>query len=135
HGVELYGNGVMVSRMLLAERPEVVQGLVRAVHRGVMDTIADPDAAMDALVRREPLIDRKLEKQRLLYTLQNVVFTDESRRIGLGDVDDARLQRAIAQVAQVFALPAAPSAEVVFTRAGLPPRGQRLPAPWARLRH
>ncbi|GAA5236316.1 ABC transporter substrate-binding protein [Verticiella sediminum] len=129
HGVELYGNGVMVSRKLLAEQPAVAAGLIRAIHRGLMDTIADPDAAIEALARREPLIDREIEKERLRYTLQNVVFTDEVRRIGLGDIDDARMQRAIAQVVDVFGLPATPTVDQVFSRAALPPRDARLVAP------
>ncbi|RYF65190.1 MAG: ABC transporter substrate-binding protein, partial [Comamonadaceae bacterium] len=46
HGVELYGNGMMVSQQLLRDKPEAVAGLVRAVNQAVRDTIADPDAAI-----------------------------------------------------------------------------------------
>ncbi len=125
HGVRLYGNGVMVSQAMLAERPEAVAGLVRAVHRGIADAIADPDAAMAALAKREPLINQELEKRRLLYTLDNIMLTDESRRIGLGDVDDARMQDAIEQVVKVFDLPQTPTVQAVFDRQFLPALDQR----------
>ena len=49
HGIELYSNGVLVSPALLKDRPQAVAGLVRAIHKGVRDTIADPDAAIEAL--------------------------------------------------------------------------------------
>jgi NitT/TauT family transport system substrate-binding protein len=55
HGVDLYGNGVMVSQQLVKDKPEAVAGLVRAVNKAVRDTIADPDAAIAALMKREPL--------------------------------------------------------------------------------
>jgi len=129
HGVRLYGNGVMVSQRLLQERPAAVAGLVRAIHRGVADAIRDPDAAMDALAKREPLIDRALEKRRLAYTLENIIMTDETRRIGLGDVDDERMGAAIAQVAEVFKLPNQPAASAIFDRQFLPARDARMVAP------
>lgn len=125
HGVQLYGNGVLVSQALLRDKPEAVRGLVRAINRGVQDAIADPDAAIDAVARREPLIDRKLEKQRLAYTLQTVMDTPESRRIGLGDIDDVRMTEAIGQVEQVFGLPAKPQASAIFDRSFLPPLAER----------
>ena len=42
HGVELYGNAVMVSPKFAAEKPEAVQGFLRALTKGVRDTVADP---------------------------------------------------------------------------------------------
>jgi NitT/TauT family transport system substrate-binding protein len=60
---------VLVSQQLLKDKPQAVAGLVRAIHKAVRDTVADPDAAMAALMKREPLLNKALEKRRLLYTL------------------------------------------------------------------
>lgn len=128
HGVDLYGNGVMVSRALLRERPDAVAGLVRAVHRAVLETVADPDAAIAALAKREPLLDAALEKRRLLYALRTVVLTPAAVRAGLGDVDDARMARAIGQLREAFELPRAPAPGEVFDRRFLPPAAARRPA-------
>lgn len=125
HGVDLYGNGVMVSRALLRDRPEAVAGLVRAIHRAVLDTIADPDAAIAALAKREPLLDVALEKRRLLYTLRTVMLTPSVAQAGIGDVDDARMGRAIAQLRTAFELPRAPAPGEVFDRRFLPPAAAR----------
>jgi NitT/TauT family transport system substrate-binding protein len=125
HGVDLYGNGVLVSRSFLRERPDAVAGLVRAIHRAVRDTLADPDAAMTALNAREPLLDAALEKRRLLYAQRTVMLTPEVGARGLGDVDDARMGRAMAQLQQAFSLSRAPAPQEVFDRRFLPPLAER----------
>jgi len=125
HGVDLYGNGVLMSRAFLRDKPEAAAGLVRAIHRAVRDAVADPDAAMAALTRREPLLDAALEKRRLAYTLRTVMLTPETAARGIGDVDDARMTRAIAQLQQAFDLPRQPPADEVFDRRFLPPLSER----------
>jgi NitT/TauT family transport system substrate-binding protein len=125
HGVDLYGNGVVVSRRLLNDKPQAVAGLVRAVNKAVRDTVADPDAAIAALMKREPLLNAALEKRRLLYTLRTVMLTPEVAAAGLGDVNDARMARAIGQVKEAFELANAPPAGEVFDRRFLPPLAQR----------
>ena len=125
YGVELYGNGVMVSPQLLKDKPEAVGGLVRAVNKAVRDTIANPDAAIAALMKREPLLNKDLEKRRLMYTLKTVMLTPEVATQGLGDVSDARMARAIGQVKEAFELANAPAAGEVFDRRFLPPLAER----------
>jgi len=125
HGVDLYGNGVLVSRQLLRDKPQAVAGLVRAIHKAVRDTVADPDAAIAALMKREPLLNAALEKRRLLYTLRTVMLTPEVAAAGMGDVDDARMARAIGQVKEAFELANAPAAAEVFDRRFLPPPVER----------
>jgi NitT/TauT family transport system substrate-binding protein len=125
HGVDLYGNGVLVSRQLLRDKPQAVVGLVRAVNKAVRDTVADPDAAIAALMKREPLLNQALEKRRLLYTLRTVMLTPEVATGGIGDVNDARMTRAIGQVKEAFELANAPAAGEVFDRRFLPPLAER----------
>jgi len=125
HGVDLYGNGVLVSRSFLREQPEAAAGLVRAIHRAVRDTVADPDAAMAALKSREPLLDVAIEKRRLLYALRTVMLTPEVAARGVGDVDDARMARAMGQLQQSFGLARLPAAGEVFDRRFLPPLEER----------
>lgn len=125
HGVDLYGNGVVVSRQLRKDKPQAVAGLVRAINRALRDTVADPDAAIAALMKREPLLNAALEKRRLLYTLRTVMLTPEVATGGVGDVNDARMTRAIAQVKEGFELANAPAAGEVFDRRFLPPLAER----------
>ena len=55
HGIALYGNGIVVSPTLIKEQPQVVAGLVRAIHKGLRDAMANPDAAIEALARQKDL--------------------------------------------------------------------------------
>jgi NitT/TauT family transport system substrate-binding protein len=125
HGIDLYSNGVMVSAALRKERPEAVAGLVRAINRGVREAIADPDAAIAAIAKVEPLINKDIEKRRLAYTLGNIIRTDESHRLGLGDLSDERLTRATAQLSKAFTLARLPAPAEVFDRSFLPPAAAR----------
>ena len=125
HGIELYSNGILVSQQLIKDKPQAVAGLVRAIHKGLRDTIANPDAAIESLARREPLINKDLEKRRLMYALQTVMFTPEVAAAGVGDVNDERLKRSVAQLAAVFELPRQPAPAEVFDRRFLPPLAER----------
>jgi NitT/TauT family transport system substrate-binding protein len=44
--VDMVANGIITNEKLIAERPALVKGFVKALMRGITDTIADPDAAM-----------------------------------------------------------------------------------------
>ena len=125
HGIELYSNGILVSQQLIKDKPQAVAGLVRAIHKGLRDTIANPDAAIESLARPEPLIDKDLEKRRLMYALKTVMFTPEVAAAGVGDVNDERLKRSVAQLAGVFELPRQPAPGEVFDRRFLPPLAER----------
>jgi len=125
NGLDLYSNGVMVSRTLAAEKPDAVRGLLRAIDRALRETIADPQAGIAAVTATEPLVDGKAELARFDFAVRRVVATDETRRLGLGDLDDARLDRSIATIAAAYDLPRTPSAGEVFDRSFLPPLGER----------
>ena len=47
HIPELYGMALMVNRQLAADEPHTVKALLRALNRGLVDTVADPQAAID----------------------------------------------------------------------------------------
>ncbi len=96
-GIDLYGNGILVSQALIRERPQTVARLVRATHKGIRDSVADPDAAIAALARREPLINRDLEKRRLLYPLRTTMLTPEVQANGFGEVFDRRFLPPVAE--------------------------------------
>ena len=125
YGMDLYSNAIVFSRSFAKENPKAVAGFVRAVNRAINDSLANPEAAMDAVMKREPLLKRDVEKERLVATVKEEMNHPEIARIGLGDVDSARLKRAIAMVVDANGLPRTPSNDEVFDRSFLPPRDQR----------
>lgn len=125
-GLDLYSNGVLVTAKLAKENPRAVTGLVKAVNHAVNDCIAQPDACIDNLGRNEPLLNKDIEKRRMLYVLKSNVLTPEAVQIGLGDVNDSRMSRAIFQIVDSYELARSPAATEVFNRSFLPPKQDRL---------
>ena len=65
------------------------------------------------------------ERDRLVATVRDEMNHPEVGRIGLGDVADERLARAIDILVEADRLPRRPAPEEVFSRAFLPPLGER----------
>jgi NitT/TauT family transport system substrate-binding protein len=126
-GLDLYSNGIMVSPKLAKEHPEAVKGLLRAINRSLRETIENPDAAIDLLAAEEPLINKDIERRRLLYVYETLIDTPEARELGIGDVGEARLKSAIATIAASFELPKVPSPGEIFDRSFLPVKTDRMP--------
>jgi NitT/TauT family transport system substrate-binding protein len=125
YGMDLYSNAVVFSRAFARENPRAVAGFVRAVNRAINDSVANPEAAMDTVMKREPLLKRDIEKERLLATIKEEMSHPEIARIGLGDIDAVRLKRAIEMVVEANSLPRTPANDEVFDRSFLPPRTER----------
>lgn len=126
YGMDLYSNGMMVSRALLAEKPEVVAGLVRAVNRATLEVAQDQDAAMDAIMAFDNLVNPDIERQRLVFSLTNLMNAPEAATLGMGDLDDARLTRSIGIVVEGYGLERTPEAAEIFDRSFLPPVAERM---------
>jgi NitT/TauT family transport system substrate-binding protein len=124
-GVDIYSNGVMVSPKLLKEKPEAVRGLVKAINKALMETIANPDAAIDALMKREPLLNREVERRRLQYAFKHLMLSKEAAEIGFGDIRDERMTKAIGYVGEAYGLTTLPKTDQVFNRTFLPPVSER----------
>lgn len=124
-GLPLYGNAIMAPPGLLARNPEAAKGFARAFIRGLKDSITDPDAAIAAIKRRDPLLNEAVEKERLLLALRSNVLTADVARNGFGGVRAERLARAIDAVADAFNLPSKPKWWEVFTDKYLPAKKDR----------
>lgn len=126
YGMDLYSNAIVVSRQLARDNPAAVAGLLRAINRGVTDMLREPDAAIAAVTRREPLINPQVERARLDATVRDEMNHPEIARIGLGDVVDERFTRGIEILAQAQNLPRMPAMADVFDRRLLPPLPERI---------
>ncbi|HTC98187.1 MAG TPA: ABC transporter substrate-binding protein [Bradyrhizobium sp.] len=120
YGLDLYSNAVIVSKTMAKEKPEAVKGLVRAINKGLIAALKDPDAAVAAVARREPLIKVDVERARFDATLRAEMNHPEIAAVGLGNVDPERIKRAIATMVTIDALPRTPAVDEIFTPAFLP---------------
>ena len=69
YGLDMYGNGVAVSRTFLKEHPDAVKGFLRATIKGVKDMIHDPETAVEMVAKAEPLLKKDIELERLKLAL------------------------------------------------------------------
>lgn len=125
YGMDLYSNAIIASRKLLTSKPEAVAGFLRALNKGLVDTLKDPDTAVAAVAKREPLLKTSIERERLDATLRAEMNHPEIQTIGVGDVDEARLKRSIDILVDASGLPRTPTVSEVFTPTFLPPLTDR----------
>jgi NitT/TauT family transport system substrate-binding protein len=121
YGMDLYSNGIIVSKKLVKDNPKAVAGLLRALNRGMIDALRDRDAAVAAVAKREPLIKVPVEYERFVQTLRDEMNHPEIAQIGLGNVDPERLKKSIDILVDASNLPRTPAVSEIFTPAFLPP--------------
>jgi NitT/TauT family transport system substrate-binding protein len=121
YGMDLYSNAIIVSKKLAASNPEAVKGLLAGINHGLEDALKDPDAAVAAVAKREPLIKTAVERERLDATLKDEMNHPEIAKIGVGNIDVARLQKSIDILVEANNLPRTPKVSEIFTPDFLPP--------------
>ncbi len=126
HAPDLYGSVIMASRRVVEADRGAVAGLVRAINRGVADVVRDPEAGIDAVLRRAPYANRNAEMLRLRTTLAIEMAHPEGRRLGIGAIDPTRFGRSIRQMTAAAGLASAPPAADLFTPEFLPPPEERV---------
>jgi NitT/TauT family transport system substrate-binding protein len=121
-GLNLYSNGIVVSRKMLKDNPARIAGVVRACARGWRDALRNPDGMLDALSIARPDADRTREAQRFAWIRDRQILTPAVKANGLGLADTTRLARVISQIAP-------PNKTVridqVYSAAYLPPLSDR----------
>ena len=129
HIPELYGMALMVNRLLAAREPNTVQALLRALKRGLVDTVADPQAAINALAKHSypipgvpgipgrPGMNIASNLRRLQGTLELEMGRAEGTVLGIGDLDDARFAVGIGLIVDTKKYPHRPTPGDLFSRA------------------
>jgi NitT/TauT family transport system substrate-binding protein len=126
YGVNLYGNAIVVNEKFAAAQPEAVKGFLRAFLKGLKDTVKHPASAIDSVIRRNELARKDVELERLNMAIRDNIVTPEVKANGYGGVDEARLARAIDQIALTYRFRSAkPKPDDIFDASYLPPAASR----------
>jgi NitT/TauT family transport system substrate-binding protein len=125
YGVELYGNVLMASPKFAAEKPEAIKGFIKALTKGLRDTLADPAAATATVIKRNDVAKQEVEKERLELSLAQNFITPWVKANGYGGIDKARFAASIDQIGLTFQFKSKPRVEDVFTEAFLPAPADR----------
>ena len=126
HGLKLYGNAIIVNTDFASSNAKVVKSFLGAVGKGWKDAVSNPSSAIDALVKRNPAADKNLEERRFNLALTGNVMTDYVIKNGMGNIDKARFEAAIAQLSETYKYKTKPNAKLYFSDAYLPKGGFKL---------
>ena len=89
-GINLAGKTISTNERTLRERPQVVQAFVNGSLRGMEEAIKDRKAAMDALVKNVPDLERPYQEKvwdMLVDRIMGVQATTKDRPFGYNDPD------------------------------------------------
>lgn len=126
-GVDVYSSAIYVSQDYAAKNPRTVAAMVRAINRGIKESIADPKAAVASLKSRDQLVDLDLEYQRLMLSLRELVMTPYVMANGMSAVRDDKMAANIKIVNEAFEVKNATlTPGKVFTDRFLPPKAERM---------
>jgi NitT/TauT family transport system substrate-binding protein len=125
NGLDIYGSAVVARADWLEKNPQQAAGFVKASIEGLKMLIAEPDAGMAALKRREPLFDEALEKRRWAMTRDRSILTPAVKANGTGAIDTARAETLIRVNAEAYGVGNPPKAAEMFTERFLPPASER----------
>jgi len=125
YGVELYGSAVLVNSKFAAEKPEAVTAFLRGLVDGMNETVRNPFAAVESVLRRNDTAPRAVELERLNMALQDNILTPEVKANGFGGIDNTRFDRAIDQLELAHLVKSRPKAGDVFDPSFLPGTNER----------
>src|SRR2546426_2649382 len=83
-GLDLYGNGIIANPDFMRFSPKAVAGFVRGTIKGIQETLRDPEAAVDAVIKRNAIAKRDVELERLKLSLAKNFVTPDVRKNGIG---------------------------------------------------
>ena len=120
HGLELYGNAIIVNTDYAKANPDKIKGFLRAVTKGWMDAIESPEDAVKSMIARNPAADLALETRRLKLAIDGNVLTDYVKQNGMGKIDNSRMDKALLQLAQTYEFLTEPDISTFYTDEYLP---------------
>ncbi len=126
YGVNLYGNTIMVNPKFATEKPEAVKGFLRAFLKGLQETVKNPSAGVESVLKRNDVAKKDVELERLQIALKDNILTPEVKANGFGSVDMARLDKSIDQIALTYQFKnAKPKGADIFDTSFLPSDADR----------
>lgn len=111
-GVNLVSNGLITNQQTIAERPELVQELVRAMLRGLRYTIEHPDEAFAICKKYVPEIAGDNEALQKAVLLESIKFWQGER---LGHSDRAAWEESQRFIRRIGLIDAEVDVETMFT--------------------
>lgn len=125
YGLVLYGNVVIANPAFAEKNPDQVKAFIRATIKGWKDAVKDPAAAVKSVLARNDIAKEQVELPRLKMAIEQNILTPYVKQNGLGGIDEARMAKAIDQIAIGYDFTNKPKPADIFSDAFLPPVADR----------
>ena len=126
HGLNLYGNAVLVNTDFAEKNPDAVKGFLKALAKGFADSVKTPEEGVAAVLKRNETLDSAIELERLNMANSMNIKTPYVVENGMGGVDPARLAASIETLKVSMGLKGNVKAEQVFDATYLPVKEERM---------
>ncbi|MEO4000199.1 ABC transporter substrate-binding protein [Mesorhizobium sp. CAU 1732] len=126
NGLDLYGNSILVNTDFAAENPDAVKGFLKALAKGFADAVADPEAGAAAVMKRNEVLTKEIEVERLEMANAMNIKTPYVIENGFGGIDEGKLTQSIEYLKVSMGLKGAVGAADIFDASFLPPKEERM---------
>lgn len=127
YGLDIYSNGFLAKESYIRENPDIIRKFLRGAYRGFAYAYQHQDEAVDALLKREPTLNREVAKAQFLLD-KDAVLNPDVLANGYGHIDPAKMQRTIEVMAVAYDLKVTPKPEELFTIEHLPSKQEVQPS-------
>ena len=102
-----------------------MKAFLEAFTKGAKDVLANPDAAIEYVKRRDGIINVELEKRRLKMAIKDAINTPDAKNEGFGNASLPRVALMASQVSDVFNTKTRVNPDVVWNPSFLPSASAR----------
>jgi len=120
YGFNFPANSLIASRKMIEEEPDLCKAVALGVARAWKAGYKDPDAAVAAVVKRESLLQEKVERARFQWVLDKHIMTESVKTHGLGYIDPARMEKGNQLIKEGFELAEVPQLSQYYDGRFLP---------------
>lgn len=129
YGVTLYGSAILANAKFQAEQPEAIKGFLRAYVRALSDAMQNPEAAVEAVLKRMQGARKEVELERLRIVLSQNIRKFDPKDMVVGGVDPVRFAASFEQLAQIYTFKSKLKPEDIFDAQYLPAPPKVAPEP------
>lgn len=126
NGLDIYGNSILVGSDFATKNPNAVKGFLKAMVKAMQDTAKSPETAVDSVLKRNSVVTKPVELERLKMALSQNFITPAVKKNGFGGVEQDKLVKNIAIQKEARNLKNPPAPNVVFDSSFLPPAAERM---------
>jgi NitT/TauT family transport system substrate-binding protein len=120
YGFTFPSNGLIASKAMIEKEPDLCKRVALSSARAWKASVKNPAATIATVVKREPLLQTKVEIARLEWVLNKHVLTENTRAHGMSYIEPARMAAGMDIIKQGFDLPTTPALEQYYDARFLP---------------